>query len=217
VIVPGLGAVVEWRDGAQIVNFAGREFRSARREFCDVGRILEEQDRRGVDIVALAPWVNLCGVEVDRQNDALAALASDRVALLGTVDPTKPEQLVDLMGDGRFVGVELRTAWEGVYLRDGRFALIWVAADDTGTLVFVHPSPRIEVLPVLDEHYLWNTVGNPFETAVAWPRMIASQTLDRHPSVRCWRRTAAACYRRSEAGSHVNRPSTRRAVMFAVR
>jgi aminocarboxymuconate-semialdehyde decarboxylase len=184
VIVPGLGAVVEWRDGAQIVSFAGREFRSARREFCDVGRILEEHDRAGVDIVALAPWVNLCGVEIDRQNDALAALASDRVVLLGTVDPTKPEQLVDLMGDGRFVGVELRTAWEGVYLGDGRFEPFWAAAEETGALVFVHPSTRIEALPVLDEHYLWNTIGNPFETAVAAAHMIASQTLDRHPSVK---------------------------------
>jgi aminocarboxymuconate-semialdehyde decarboxylase len=184
VIVPGLGAVVEWRDGVQIVSFAGHEFRSARREFCDVGRILEEQDCAGVDIVVLAPWVNLCGVEVDRQNDALAALASDRVALLGTVDPTKPEQLVDLMGDGRFVGVELRTAWEGAYLGDGRFEPFWAAAEETGALVFVHPSTRIEVLPVLDEHYLWNTVGNPFETALAAAHMMASQTLDRHPSVK---------------------------------
>jgi aminocarboxymuconate-semialdehyde decarboxylase len=178
VIVPGLGAVVEWRDGAQVVSFAGSEFRSARREFCEVARILEEQDRAGVDIVVLAPWINLCGVEVDRQNDALADLASNRVALLGTVDPTKPEQLADLMRDGRFVGVELRTAWEGVYLGDGRFEPFWAAAEDTGALVFVHPSTRIEAFPVLDEHYLWNTVGNPFETAVA------SGVLDRHPSVK---------------------------------
>jgi aminocarboxymuconate-semialdehyde decarboxylase len=184
VIVPGLGAVAEWRDGAQVVSFEGREFRSARREFCDVARILEEQERAGVDVIMLAPWVNLCGVEVDRQNDALAALASERVALLGTVDPTKPEQLVDLMRDGRFVGIELPTAWAGMYLGDDRFEPFWAAAEETGALVFVHPSTRIDVLPVLDEHYLWNTVGNPFETALAAAHMIATQVVDRHPSLK---------------------------------
>ena len=66
VVVPGLGADVEWRDGVQVVSYGGREIRSALREFQDVDRILEEQDRAGVDIVVLCPWVNLCGVEVDR-------------------------------------------------------------------------------------------------------------------------------------------------------
>ena len=184
VIVPGFGAVVEWRDGKQIVRFAGTELRSARREFSDLARILEEQDRAGVDVVVLAPWVNLCGVEVDRQNDALADLACERVVLLGTVDPTDPAQLVELMGDGRFAGVELPTAWAGVYVGDDRFEPFWAAAEDTGALVFVHPSTRLEAFPVLEQHYLWNTVGNPFETAVAGAQMIAGGVLDRHPSVK---------------------------------
>jgi aminocarboxymuconate-semialdehyde decarboxylase len=128
--------------------------------------------------------VNLCGVEVDRQNDALADLACERVVLLGTVDPTDPDQLVELMGDGRFAGVELPTAWAGVYLGDDRFEPFWAAAEDTGALVFVHPSTRLEAFPVLEQHYLWNTVGNPFETAVAGAQMIAAGVLDRHPSVK---------------------------------
>ncbi len=184
VIVPGVGAVVEWRDGTQVVRFAGTELRSARREFSDLARILEEQDRAGVDVVVLAPWVNLCGVEVDRQNDALADLACERVALLGTVEPTSPDRLVELMGDGRFAGVELPTAWAGVYLGDDRFEPFWTAAEETGALVFVHPSTRLEALPVLEQHYLWNTVGNPFETAVAGAHMIAAGVLDRHPSLK---------------------------------
>ena len=59
VIVPGLGADVEWTDGAQVVRYGGREIRSALREFSDVSRIVEEQDRAGVDVVVLSPWVNL--------------------------------------------------------------------------------------------------------------------------------------------------------------
>jgi aminocarboxymuconate-semialdehyde decarboxylase len=184
VIVPGLGAEVEWRDGAQVVRYGGREIRSALREFSDLERILDEQDRAGVDLVVLAPWVNLCGVEVERQNEALAAYTGDRVAVLGTVDPASPEQLVALMADGRLAGVELPAAPGGAYLGDERFGEFWAAAAESQALVFVHPSTRGFGLPVLEEHYLWNTVGNPVETAVTAAHMVASGVLDRHPNLR---------------------------------
>jgi aminocarboxymuconate-semialdehyde decarboxylase len=183
VIVPGLGADVAWDEGGQVVRFGGREVRSALREFSDVGRILEEQDRAGVDVVVLAPWVNLCGVEVERQNEALAALAGDRVVVLGTVDPESPEQLVELMRDGRLAGVEIPAAPGGAYLGDERFRDFWAAAEDTGALVFVHPSTRGFALPVMDEHYLWNTVGNPVETTVTAAHMVGAGVLDDFPEL----------------------------------
>jgi aminocarboxymuconate-semialdehyde decarboxylase len=181
VIVPGLGAEVEWRDGAQVVSYRGREIRSALREFCDVGRILEEQGRAGVDVVVLCPWVDLCGVEVERQNEALAALAGERVLVLGTVDPERPEQLVELMRDGRLRGVEIPAVPNGAYLGDPRLRDFWAAAEETGALVFVHPSSRGFALPVMDEHYLWNTVGNPLETTVSAAHLLGAGVLDEHP------------------------------------
>ncbi|HWC45127.1 MAG TPA: hypothetical protein VG868_03345, partial [Casimicrobiaceae bacterium] len=105
VIVPGLGADVEWDDGGQIVRYQGRDIRSALREFSDIGRIVEEQNEAGVDVVVLSPWVNLCGVEVERQNEALASYVSDRVWALGTAE--SPEQLREVMADGRLHGVEV--------------------------------------------------------------------------------------------------------------
>src|SRR5436305_5622710 len=116
VIVPGLGADVEWRDGVQVVSYRGREIRSALREFSDVERIVEEQDRSGVDVVVLAPWVNLCGVEVERQNEALASYVSERVWAFGTAETA--EQLRELMSDGRLVGVEVAAAPGGKFLGD---------------------------------------------------------------------------------------------------
>ena len=181
VIVPGLGADVAWDDRGQVVRYEGREIRSALREFSDVGRILEEQDRAGVDVVVLAPWVNLCGVEVERQNEGLAALVGERVAALGTVDLARPEQLRELMGDGRLRGVEIPAAPGGAYLGDARFEDFWSAAEETGALVFVHPSTRGFALPAMDEHYMWNTVGNPLETTVTAAHMIGAGVLDRHP------------------------------------
>src|SRR4051812_42399934 len=182
VIVPGLGADVEWSAGTQIVRYGGREIRSALREFSDIPRIVEEQDRAGVDVVVLAPWVNLCGIEVERQNEALASYVGDRVLALGTVDPERPEQLAELMHDGRLAGVEIPAAPRlgdggSVYLGDERFTDFWAAAEDAGALVFVHPSTRGFALPVLEEHYLWNTVGNPLETTITAAHMIGAGVL----------------------------------------
>jgi aminocarboxymuconate-semialdehyde decarboxylase len=178
VIVPGLGADVEWTAGAQIVRHGGREIRSALREFSDVARIVEEQDRSGVDVVVLAPWVNLCGVEVERQNEALASYVSDRVWAFGTAET--PDQLVELMRDGRLCGVEI----PATFLGDDSFDEFCSAAEETGALVFVHPSTRGFALPVMEEHYLWNTLGNPFETTVNAARFVLSGTADRHPNAR---------------------------------
>lgn len=181
VVIPGLGADVEWRDGVQIVSHRGQEIRAAVRECQHLDRILEEQDRAGVDIVVLCPWVNLCGVEVGRQNEALAALAGERVLVLGTVEPERPEQLVALMRDGRLRGVEIPAVPNGVYLGDPRLREFWAAAEETGALVFVHPSSSGFALPVMEEHYLWNTVGNPLETTVSAAHMLGAAVLDAHP------------------------------------
>jgi aminocarboxymuconate-semialdehyde decarboxylase len=184
VVVPGVGAEVVWDERGQVARFGGREIRSAVREFQDVGRILEEQDNAGVDVVVLCPWVNLCGVEVERQNEALAALAGERVRVLGTVDPERPGQLAELMRDGRFGGVEIPASVDGAYLGDGRFRDFWAAAEETGALVFVHPTTRGFSVPALGEHYLWNTVGNPLETTVAAAHMLGAGVLDDHPGLR---------------------------------
>jgi aminocarboxymuconate-semialdehyde decarboxylase len=154
------------------------------REFVDLGRILEEQDRAGVDVVVLCPWVNLCGAEIEKQNEALAGLTGERVAALGTVDVEQPEQLVELMDDGRLAGVEIPAAPGGAYLGDDRLGDFWAAAEETEALVFVHPSTRGFGLPVLEEHYLWNTVGNPVETAVTAAHMVGAGVLDEHPRLR---------------------------------
>ena len=178
VIVPGLGADVEWSGDSQIIRYGGREIRSALREFSDVSRIVEEQDRAGVDVVVLAPWVNLCGVEVERQNEALASYVSDRVWALGTA--TTADELVSVMSDGRLAGVEI----PATQLADETQEDFWSAAEETGALVFVHPSTRGFALPVMEEHYLWNTLGNPFETTVNAALFVLSGMADRHPNAR---------------------------------
>ena len=184
VIIPGLGAEVCWDERGQHVSFGGREIHSAVREFVDPGRILDEQARAGVDVVVLCPWVMLLGREPARQNEALAEMARDEVRVLGTVDLDRPEELVELMRDGRLAGVEVPASVEGTYLGADRFRPFWAAAEETEALVFVHPTTRGFDAPVLREHYLWNTVGNPFETTIAAAQIVASGILDDHAGLR---------------------------------
>jgi aminocarboxymuconate-semialdehyde decarboxylase len=190
-----------WRDGdQQIVELGGRAIRSAVREWVDLDRILDEQDAAGTDIVVLSPLVVLLGYDADPgdamrrtrlQNDALARLVEarpDRVGALGTVPLQDPAMAADalrsLMADGVLAGVEVAASVHGAYLGDEAFAPFWAAAEETGALVFIHPTTRGFDAPVFDEHYLWNAVGNPLETTITAAHLVMTGTMERHPGLR---------------------------------
>jgi aminocarboxymuconate-semialdehyde decarboxylase len=187
-------------DGAQLVEFGGARIRSMVSEVVDVEEIVASQDRAGVGITLLCPWVQLLFYDVDvdaalercqLQNSGLARLHAgcpDRVRVLGAVPLQDPElaasELERVMATAGFAGVEVATSVDGVPLGDARFEPFWSAAERTGALVFIHPTTRGVALPVLQERYLWNLVGNPMETTVAAAHLVLTGTLARHPNLR---------------------------------
>ncbi len=116
--------------------------------------------------------------------DVQRIVEGERVAALGTIDLERPHDLRELMADGRLAGVEVAASVGGDYLGHERFRGFWDAAEETGALVFVHPTTRGFQLPVMDEHYLWNTVGNPLETTITAAHLVMSGALDDHPNLR---------------------------------
>jgi aminocarboxymuconate-semialdehyde decarboxylase len=80
--------------------------------------------------------------------------------------------------------VELAASVRGVLLGDDRFAPFWEAAEETGALVFVHPTTRGFDSPALHDYYLWNTVGNPLETATTAAHLVVAGVMERHPGLR---------------------------------
>jgi aminocarboxymuconate-semialdehyde decarboxylase len=196
VIVPELlaqpgGPRVRREDGRQVVELDGREIRSVVDEFVDLDAILATQAERGIDHTLLSPWVALAARDCRLHNDGLARVRArdpHRVSVLGAValsdPPAAGAELERIMGTGAFAGVEVTASVGGAYLGDARFAPFWAAAEATSALVFVHPTTRGFADPVFARHYLWNLVGNPFETTIAAADLVMSGTMERHPDLR---------------------------------
>ena len=138
------------------------------------GDPLEAAEQVGIDRVVLAPWVRLLDGDVDALNEHMRALRSDRVAVLGAVALDAPVLPSDLPG------VEVPASVGGDYLGHERFEPFWAAAEAAGKVVFIHPTTRAFDWP----YYLWNTVGNPFETTITAAHMVMAGVLERHPALR---------------------------------
>ena len=88
------------------------------------------------------------------------------------------------MDEGVLRGVEVAASVRGVFLGDDRFAPFWEAVEETGALVFVHPTTRGFDSPAFHDYYLWNTVGNPLETATTAAHLVVAGVMERHPGLR---------------------------------
>ena len=186
--------------GRQIVEYAGKQIKSAIREFVHIESILGVQSAAGIDRVLLCPWVSLVRYEAEAdeglrtsriQNEALAKLAQahpDRVGALGTVPLQDPElaarELEDLMKVPGLHGVEVAASVRGAYLGDDRFQPFWAAAEATGALVFIHPTTRGFDATVFDAYYLWNSVGNPLETTITAAHLIMAGVMQAYPGLK---------------------------------
>jgi aminocarboxymuconate-semialdehyde decarboxylase len=209
VIVPEITApsVPErWRpslireDGQHVLGFRGKQIRSVVSEFSDVDAMLAQAATTGVDHLLLSPWINLVPVDATPpearlvcsvQNEALARLVTahpGQLSAVGAVPLQDPglaaRELADLMTVPGMCGVEIPSSVGGRYLGEEHFLPFWEAADQTRALVFIHPSTRGFGLPVLDEYYLWNSVGNPLETAITAAHIAVAGVLERHPGLR---------------------------------
>jgi aminocarboxymuconate-semialdehyde decarboxylase len=163
----------------------------------ELERILEAQERVGIEHIVLSPWVPLLFYDVEAeeglrrcrlQNEGLARMRSDRVSVLGAVPLQDPSlaaaELTEVMGSGSFAGVEITASVRGVYLGDPRFEPFWAAAERTGALVFVHPTTAGFDQPVFRDHYLHNLVGNPMETTLTAAHMVLAGVMERHPDLK---------------------------------
>jgi len=188
--------VLELQDGRQVVSFQGRRLTSITGEFADVATMLAQAESAGVTHLLLSPWILLiptaaelaeataiCRVVNESLADAAAASPGGRILGLGAVPLQDPvaaaAELERLMTLPQMCGVEVPASVAGSYLGEDKFLPFWEAAAGSGAVVFLHPTTTGLGLDALDRNYLWNSVGNPVETAIAAAQLVAGGVLDR--------------------------------------
>ncbi len=167
----------------------------------DLGLRVAAMDLAGVDVQAVTPlpsphaWADRSLAEriVATTNEAVTRYCQQepsRLLPVGTVALQHPDlavaQLTTAMRELGMRGVQIATsAAPGVELDDPSLAPFWAAAEQLGAAVLIHPW-GCSLGPRLADYYLFNTVGNPVETALALSRLLLSGLLGRHPGLRLW-------------------------------
>jgi len=192
--VPG-GPVLHVEKGAHAVEIGGRRARVGAHDIASIEDALETALGRGIDHLLVSPWVELLGDAFDsdpqalemcrRQNHELAALRGS-VTALGTVPMRTPAVAAAELRralDLGLRGVEVTARVKGTFLGDEAFEPFWHAAERLGALVFVHPNRRDLSNSTAGSYFLWNSVGNPLETALTAAHMVMAGVMERHPEL----------------------------------
>ncbi|ONH23621.1 amidohydrolase family protein [Pseudofrankia asymbiotica] len=162
---------------------------------------LAAMDAARVDIQAVSAvplphaWADqdLAARIVHASNTSVAAFCakdSARFLPIGAVSLQHPglaaDQLESAVLDLGMRGVQISTsAGPGRELDDPSLEGFWAAAESLGTAVLIHPW-GCTLGERLGAYYLFNSVGNPTETALALSRILYSGLLERYPRLRIW-------------------------------
>jgi aminocarboxymuconate-semialdehyde decarboxylase len=162
---------------------------------------LAQMDEQGIDIQAVSLHVgqyhhwadyDLARQIVAIQNEKIAEVCAahpDRFVGLGAVALQHPDLAVEQMRHAvrnlDMRGFMITGSVNGMELSDPMFHPFWQAAEELGTVIFIHPRN----FPAGQERLggngrLDNVIGNPLETTIALSHLIFDGTLDRYPGVR---------------------------------
>ena len=176
----------------------GRRIDSAVDEFSRLDAIVESAKARGIDRLVLSPWVSLIpskGSPADLEqvcrihNEAMASAIvgfEDSVSAMAMVPVTPGASAIKILDEALsmgLVGVEVMATYGETFLGDDSMSEFFDYVADRHTPVFVHPSTRGLNLSVFADSYMWNSVGNPVETATAATNLVLSGTLERNPEL----------------------------------
>jgi aminocarboxymuconate-semialdehyde decarboxylase len=183
---------------AHSIDINQAQIRRVRPQLTDVSRRLEDMAAAQVTHQIVGPmpmhryWAEpQLALSLTRTvNEAVArhcALAPSRLKGLGTLPIQHPDlavaELEYAVKDLGLRGVSVSTNVDGRELADRDFDVVWEAAAELGSVVFIHPW-GCSLGSRLGRNFLGNTVGQPVETTVALSHLIFAGTLDRHPALK---------------------------------
>ena len=178
--------------------FQKRQDKTVSSRSTDMRARIRDMDRVGIDIQVLsAHLTHYCywaparkGLEVakifnDHAAEIVAAHA-DRFVCLATVPLQAPKlavrELERAIGLGHR-GVEISSRTEDKELGDPALEPFWEAAEATGLPVYVHPHGFTNT-ERMGDYFLWNSIAQPLEEAMAMSSIIYSGLLDRYPRLK---------------------------------
>ncbi len=187
-------------DGSQrLVTLGGRPMRSIIGELSRIQIVLDDARARRIGGLVVSPWVSTLplGLDVSAatdvcrvQNEALAtaaAKAPGAVLAVGAVAMQSPEAAAEVLAEAMalgLVGGEVTPSAANRWLGAPELDTFYAKAAELGAVVFVHPGTHGLGIDVFDEYYLWNSVANPVETAIAAAHLCMAGVLERYPKLK---------------------------------
>lgn len=165
----------------------------------DMDARLGLMDEMGVGVQVLsASLVHQCSYFAEpAQSLALERASNDDLARRVARDPSRflglggvPLHAPDLavaelrrcMGELGLAGVGISTRAGEMELGDAKLRPFWEAADELGALVYIHPAGNHD--PRFRKHFLWNSIGQSFEEAMAIASLMYEGVLETFQNVR---------------------------------
>jgi aminocarboxymuconate-semialdehyde decarboxylase len=186
------------RVSRQSAAFQKRQDQTVQSRSTDMRARIRDMDKAGIDIqVISAHLTHFCywasaqkGLEVAKIfNDRAAEVVAehpDRFACIGTVPLQSPKlaakELERAIGLGHR-GVEISSRTEDKELGDPALEPFWEAAAASGFPVYIHPHGFTST-ERMQEYFLWNSIAQPLEEAMAMSSIIYSGLLDKYPKLK---------------------------------
>jgi aminocarboxymuconate-semialdehyde decarboxylase len=165
----------------------------------DTTERLARMDAMGVDIQVLSSslvhqvtyWAEPGeSLRLERMiNDRMAEVAGSnpaRLIGLGGVPLAAPElavgELKRCMGELRLAGVGISTTAGDMEIGDPRLRPFWAKCEELGAVVYIHPAGNTG--PRFAKWYLWNSIGQAFEEAMAIASLFYEGILDAFPGLK---------------------------------
>ncbi len=178
--------------------FQKRQDKAVGSRSTDMKARIRDMDRLGIDIqVISAHLTHFCywaparkGLEVARIfNDRAAEIVAEhrgRFACLATVPLQAPKLAVRELARAKTLGhrgVEISSRTEDKELGDPALEPFWEAAEDLAMPVYIHPHGFTDTSR-MGQYFLWNSIAQPLEEAMAMASIIYSGLMDRYPRLK---------------------------------
>lgn len=165
----------------------------------DVTERIAHMDATGVDMQVLSSslvhqltyWAEPQeSLRLERMlNDRMAAVVAAnpaRLIGLGGVPLAAPAlavaELARCMGELGLAGVGISTTARDMELGDARLRPFWEKAEELGAVVYIHPAGNTGAR--FEKWYLWNSIGQAFEEAMAIASLMYEGVLDAFPRLK---------------------------------